>query len=677
MLNRAFVILAGLVSVIVLPVGTGSAFARCQTEVKVPAGDGDGVGLDFVGHSGTVSGPTALTETDRDEDEGMNSGSASVFKRSPLTGRVLVVGNYPSYATDELTIGSIRYDMLSHIMYFSLSPLANGDLDVADVNVEDLQELVTHAEANGVKTFISVGGWGRSRHFSAMAANPGTRTNFAANLAQYCLDHHLDGADLDWEPIWSGTDKTNYSLLVEKLHDEFEPLGLTLTVSVSAYGDEITRRAIGFVDWLNVMAYDDTPLHHSTFDFALSSLAHWENYGAPREKLMLGVPFYGKKANGTGYAYKYIIDTYHPGPEVDFVGGIGFNGIDTIKRKAEYVINNGFRGIMIWEISQDTTDDSSLLTAIKDTIIAASPADFNGDDHVAVVGNYPSYATDELTIGSIRYDMLSHIMYFSLSPLANGDLDVADVNVEDLQELVTHAEANGVKTFISVGGWGRSRHFSAMAANPGTRTNFAANLAQYCLDHHLDGADLDWEPIWSGTDKTNYSLLVEKLHDEFEPLGLTLTVSVSAYGDEITRRAIGFVDWLNVMAYDDTPLHHSTFDFALSSLAHWENYGAPREKLMLGVPFYGKKANGTGYAYKYIIDTYHPGPEVDFVGGIGFNGIDTIKRKAEYVINNGFRGIMIWEISQDTTDDSSLLTAIKDTIIAASPADFNGDDRSR
>lgn len=296
--------------------------------------------------------------------------------------RIQVLGHYPAYAAHHLAADRIPYDRLTHISYFSLLPRADGSLDKSEVSDTDLAELVSHADANGVETIVVVGGWGRSTHFRAMAANPDARTSFAANLRRYCLDRNLAGVDLDWEPVPTAWDRTNYTLLVERVSREFKSFGLSLAVSVSAYGHEILPEGIDFVDSLNVMAYDGTPPHHSTFDFAVSALEHWEDYGAPRAKLMLGVPFYGKSSSGTGYAYRDIVDTYHPAPESDFVGGIGFNGISTISDKTAYVVNNGYRGIMIWEITQDTADDSSLLKAVDDTITSLLPANLNGIDSV-------------------------------------------------------------------------------------------------------------------------------------------------------------------------------------------------------------------------------------------------------------------------------------------------------
>jgi len=47
------------------------------------------------------------------------------------------------------------------------------------------------------------------------------------------------------------------------------------------------------------------------------------------------------------------------------VDGIYFNGIDTIQRKTCLVMQERIGGVMIWELAQDTTDETSLLLAIS------------------------------------------------------------------------------------------------------------------------------------------------------------------------------------------------------------------------------------------------------------------------------------------------------------------------
>ena len=287
-----------------------------------------------------------------------------------------VVGYYPNYRN---VLSQLKYGNLTNVIYFSLSPFADGELDESNVDIPHMIALVDECHANGIEVSICVGGWGRSDYFPAMAANADARANFGANLLQFCLDYELDGVDLDWEPVSTDTDRNNYSLLVQELDDLLEPEGLLLTVAVASFGSELRSWAFDSLDWIGVMAYD-MGYPHSEFEESIGALEHWESKGMEREKLMLGVPFYGRKPNGDAFTYSYIMDTYSPEPDVDEVNNIiYFNGIDTIKQKTTYVVENGYGGIMIWEVGQDTTDETSLLKAIGDAMLYALEPDFNCD----------------------------------------------------------------------------------------------------------------------------------------------------------------------------------------------------------------------------------------------------------------------------------------------------------
>ncbi len=310
--------------------------------------------------------------------------------------------------------------------------------------------------------------------------------------------------------------------------------------------------------------------------------------------------------------------------------------------------------------------------AVVTAVILAGPVDVHGapfNRNPRVVGYYPYYATGRLAIDDIQYDALTNINYFSLNVYEDGDLNVGHIRFADQAKLVDLAHSHGVEVSICVTGF--SEPFSVMMANPATRANFVWNVTQYCLDYDLDGVDLDWEQAFLENDKDNFSEMVHELHDSLKPYGLLLTIAVYPIGNsavDIRPWAIEYVDWLNIMIYNFW-YPHSTFQNAVDSMNHWEDYGAPREKEVLGIPFYGKDSGGSAYSYRTIMDTYHPGPEVDEIGGIGFNGIDTVKQKTAYAVNTGAAGVMIWELSHDTQDSTSLLKAIDeeiDDVIAAS-----------
>ena len=68
----------------------------------------------------------------------------------------------------------------------------------------------------------------------------------------------------------------------------------------------------------------------------------------------------------------------HPGGEaVEVFGGEGdivvahglyFNNTETLRRKTRYALEEGLAGVMIWELSMDTRDETSLLKAVTDEI---------------------------------------------------------------------------------------------------------------------------------------------------------------------------------------------------------------------------------------------------------------------------------------------------------------------
>lgn len=292
-------------------------------------------------------------------------------------------GYYPDYYVNELPVSQIRFNQLTDIIYFSISPNADGTLNTNSINSDPntTRDLVQAAKNNNVKTWICVGGAGRSANFSVVVADPTKRLVFMNGLLQFCLNNGFDGIDLDWEPI---TDPNNYALLVRELKTTMIPHSLLLSVDVYALGNGLRPEAFESIDWLHVMAYhlyENAP--HATYEDAVAGLEHWESMGFPRPKIILGLPFFGKDINlqtiNDYYPYKDIINLYRPSPDIDEVAGINFNGIETIKAKTEYVLENNYGGVMFWELTNDTNDQTSLLTAVAEAVQLNSPPDFNCD----------------------------------------------------------------------------------------------------------------------------------------------------------------------------------------------------------------------------------------------------------------------------------------------------------
>jgi GH18 family chitinase len=274
-----------------------------------------------------------------------------------------VIGYVPTWAGD---INTIQYDKLTHINYAFALPTAQGGLTGVSSGDARLKSLVQTAHTRGVKVLISIGGWndGNDSGFEQLAANAGTRTTFVNNVVNFVTAAGLDGADIDWEYPDPGTSATNYGLLMRELSTALHSRGKLLTAAVVAdgyTGGGVPTATFADVDFLNLMAYDGGQ-PHSTYDYAVQSMNYWLGRGLPKAKTVLGVPFYGRSPSAY-VGYNELVARDPQAPYKDNVGDIYYNGIATIQSKTRLAMQQG-GGVMIWELSQDTSGSTSLLNAI-------------------------------------------------------------------------------------------------------------------------------------------------------------------------------------------------------------------------------------------------------------------------------------------------------------------------
>ena len=297
-----------------------------------------------------------------------------------------------------------------------------------------------------------------------------------------------------------------------------------------------------------------------------------------------------------------------------------------------------------------TTADSTSTASPAPTPTSAPP-----DSVFSIIGYLPDYR--ELNPEWGKY--LTDIIYFSAEPQANGGLDTSRLDENVLQKIHEMQAHYGTRILISVGGWERSNQFAAMTAREQTRKHFEESLAEYIYQNKLNGADFDWEFPQTKTEFQNYILLLKEIHADFHPKGLILSVALSP-DSEFPLEDFPVADRIHIMSYDRGP-QHSTYQQAVTDLQTFLDAGLPRKKLILGVPFYGRKTTDpyNEATYADIINQYRPAPDVNQADGIYFNGINMIERKTCYALNKNIGGVMIWELGQDTTDNSSLLSAIQ------------------
>ena len=334
---------------------------------------------------------------------------------------------------------------------------------------------------------------------------------------------------------------------------------------------------------------------------------------------------------------------------------------------------------IIWSCHKDKTTNDKYLDKPNCTL-----SYIHKTSAYQVVGFYPSWSQDILPVSAIPWDKLTRIVFAFAIPNADGTINTG--SLINIGQLIDDAHAHGVEVYFSIGGGDGSNNFPVMATNEKSRNLFINEVRQYIFENCLDGVDIDWE-YWSGYENNTVVpaesnalvTLLKDLKNELAPFNLGISIDLGAsdwsgkyFYNDITK----YVDHFQVMCYDFTgpwtaPGPHSSFEDAIGSgasinstgLAYWVNYrGWPKEHVLLGVPFYGRdfdNQGGVGIAYSQILTLYPDAYLTDQVKNIYYDGIITMAKKAQYVADNKYSGIMIWEITLDSpADNTSLLSTI-------------------
>ena len=226
------------------------------------------------------------------------------------------------------------------------------------------------AEVKGTKAKVRIGA--SSGQWKAMVADETARTAFAKNIKKVLQQNKLDGIDLDFEWAENTKEYEDYSLAILKMR---EVLGdkYILSVSLHPVSYKITSEAIAAVDFISFQCYGPQAALFSFERFKSDGQTAVE-YGIPQNKLVMGVPFYGTTGTaGEQVAYCDLINkgnlTNTSVDEWMYNGkNYTFNSQNTIRQKTQYVCENGFGGIMSWDLATDVdvTNDKSLLKVVKE-----------------------------------------------------------------------------------------------------------------------------------------------------------------------------------------------------------------------------------------------------------------------------------------------------------------------
>ena len=318
-------------------------------------------------------------------------GPVPIVIQSPPPFGYYVVGYFPSYR-NLADVPDVKFRMTNVVVYAFYGVNTSGTLSAPSSPTASLIAVRDKARTNGSKIFLGIND-GAAGNFKNMAATAAGRNNFIKDVMNTVRANNLDGVDIDWEfPTTSdGTDAT-FHCLMKELSDSLHRDGryyLSCAITAGKYAggfrDAIRNEIFPYVDFFNIMAYDDfnttVPYRqHSDYTLATVCLNYWLNTrGMPAAKCVLGLPAYGRPSGitqtNTVLTYKTIL-SQGGNPQYDSAvvtaGGftnytIYYNGQYTVKRKA-ILAKQIANGVMMWEKWQDAMDANSLLKAACDTV---------------------------------------------------------------------------------------------------------------------------------------------------------------------------------------------------------------------------------------------------------------------------------------------------------------------
>lgn len=300
------------------------------------------------------------------------TGSVLWYDMNPFPGKGIDFLNRNTMMPGDYRQSRSEYLMgnFDEILYFTVRFSHENLLDIENTDRQNLRFLSRISEL--YNTDITLCLTGSSDEILPLVQDPEKREQTIGAIASVLENYNIRGIDLDWEFPRNDNEKLLHQQFMQDLKDLCSEKDKTLSMAVSRFR-LLPEETYSIPDRINLMTYDFYG-RHSTWEGTLEAIEYMmARYEIPPEKLLMGLPFYGRIFDGYSpdywkktQSYREIVRNFSPTAQEDEAGGYFFNGPATVQRKLELASDHNLQGVFIWEIGQDMLNEASLSRVVLD-----------------------------------------------------------------------------------------------------------------------------------------------------------------------------------------------------------------------------------------------------------------------------------------------------------------------
>jgi chitinase len=309
----------------------------------------------------------------------------------------LNIGYYPDWT--EIGITQLPSAGFTHLCHAFALAKATGISTPKNAKL-----FCTTCKKKKIIPILSLGGAKSGAALAILTADATKRAETITKIVQIIKINGYSGLDIDWESPKNATESKLLSVFVSEIRVALGAKFLvTMAVPASNWSGQWfdSKTLLPHLNYLHIMSYDnagewsDNAGHNAPFTFFAESLTYWtQTKQWPKEKLLLGLPCYGRgfavkdwgakvaqKAKHPYISYNDILkleasgwtrerDTEAQNPflrspnDTESTEIISFDDPALIQKKIAYAKAQKIAGVFYWEVTQDVKDGRHALVGI-------------------------------------------------------------------------------------------------------------------------------------------------------------------------------------------------------------------------------------------------------------------------------------------------------------------------